>query len=76
MVDGYEGVYDLTGNVWEFEDSCDGATGNKDWCASRGGSFYLWNPSKPTGTLCKWGPRNLRDHDGSGLIGFRCCSDS
>lgn len=37
---GYEGVYDLSGNVWEWVDSCDGHTGKEDRCRARGGAFY------------------------------------
>ncbi len=35
---GYEGVYDLSGNVWEWEDSCTGPTDQYDSCRARGGA--------------------------------------
>jgi formylglycine-generating enzyme required for sulfatase activity len=38
-VSGYTGVYDLSGNVYEWEDSCDGNTGQLDYCRLGGGSF-------------------------------------
>jgi sulfatase modifying factor 1 len=38
-VSGYTGVYDLSGNVWEWEDSCDGYVDDTNWCRLRGGSF-------------------------------------
>jgi formylglycine-generating enzyme len=37
-VAGYQGVFDLSGNVWEWEDSCDG-TGSSGSCRTRGGAF-------------------------------------
>ena len=38
-VGGYEGVYDLTGNVWEWEDSCEQYAEDSNICHLRGGSF-------------------------------------
>jgi formylglycine-generating enzyme required for sulfatase activity len=29
----------MSGNVWEWEDSCDAASGDSDTCRVRGGSF-------------------------------------
>jgi hypothetical protein len=37
-VAGYGGVCDLSGNVWEWEDSCDAGGASAD-CRLRGGSF-------------------------------------
>jgi sulfatase modifying factor 1 len=37
-ISGYTGVYDLSGNVWEWEDSCNDTTGQSDQCRLRGGS--------------------------------------
>ena len=69
-VAGFEGVYDLSGNVLEWEDSCDAASAAKDFCRNRAGacfntSIYL---------RCDHDGGNQRgSHDGG--IGFRCCSD-
>ncbi|MDZ4063947.1 MAG: hypothetical protein U1E22_04685, partial [Coriobacteriia bacterium] len=38
-VSGYAGVYDLIGNAFEWEDSCDGNFGIIDSCRLRGGHF-------------------------------------
>jgi formylglycine-generating enzyme required for sulfatase activity len=64
----WSGVFDMSGNVWEWEDSCDG-TGSGSLCRIRGGSFGE-------------GMDNLRcDPDASPprvntgyLLGFRCCA--
>ena len=61
---GYRGVYDLIGNVWEWEDSC-----QDDNCRVRGGSHSR------TASTChqpKWYPPDtLNSH-----LGFRCCSQA
>lgn len=67
-VAGFEGVYDLSGNVSEWEDSCDVADGGSGDCRVRGGSFlgdiyylrcdsdYAYTPGFQVSA-----------------IGFRCC---
>lgn len=62
-------MFDLSGNVWEWEDSCQGA-GDTAECHIRGGG----HTSNETNALCKNGnhkPRNER----LPYLGFRCCSD-
>jgi len=63
----YASVYDLSGNVWEWEDSC-GPGG----CSARGGSYTFYQPYLACGgidavavvtrTFCL------------AYVGFRCCS--
>jgi formylglycine-generating enzyme required for sulfatase activity len=66
---GYEGIFNMTGNVWEWEDACNDTTGELDTCYLRGGEF-----SNPEGFLrCDYGgffaPRSFRTNS----IGIRCC---
>ena len=66
---GYGGVYDLTGNVWEYEDSCDGSVGRTDNCEARGGSFL----SPEVYSSCGHQAWHYRDEIAPNF-GFRCCS--
>jgi hypothetical protein len=65
-VPGYRGVFDLSGNVWEWEDSCFEYDSRID-CAIRGGSFR-------DGTLdCSHVGHQPFDQSW-GNTGFRCCA--
>jgi formylglycine-generating enzyme required for sulfatase activity len=66
---GYAGVYDLSGNVWEWEDSCAAYAGTMDACLLRGGAFsggvdYL---------RCDRVNHDSR-HARFDSVGFRCCA--
>jgi formylglycine-generating enzyme required for sulfatase activity len=65
-VPGYEGVFDLSGNVWEWEDSCDGT--GQSGCHLRGGAFSSNGPSN-----CDNNGSSSRAFARSDT-GFRCCS--
>ena len=70
-VSGYTGVYDLSGNAYEWEDSCDGNAGQNDDCRLRGGSVYGYSSD----LTCAYGGVHYRvGTDIGGSIGFRCCS--
>ncbi|MGC4069358.1 MAG: SUMF1/EgtB/PvdO family nonheme iron enzyme [Polyangiaceae bacterium] len=66
---GYRRIYDLIGNVWEWEDNCIGNAGQADVCNPRGASFGI-SAAMPN---CEQGipiVRNTAAHN----VGFRCCS--
>lgn len=68
-VAGYTGIYDMSGNVWELEDSCSGTTGQLDSCHVRGGAF-----DNGTGSLeCGLGNNDARSY-ANDIMGFRCCA--
>lgn len=66
---GFPGVFDMSCNVWEWEDSCDGTTGADDMCTARGASWAHTGGQ----TMCttRWeAKRNMAQAD----MGFRCCA--
>jgi formylglycine-generating enzyme required for sulfatase activity len=65
-------LWDLSGNVWEWEDSCETATGLGDRCRTRGGSF--WEAAAAL-TCAQPGPTNHVRSAFNNNIGFRCCAD-
>ncbi len=83
-VGGYDDLYDMSGNVAEWEDSCNGTSGATDTCLDRGGSYLDssaavgQSPSLQCNSNVHGSPqiaakaRNTRDRE----IGFRCCSEA
>ncbi|MBI5531736.1 MAG: SUMF1/EgtB/PvdO family nonheme iron enzyme [Deltaproteobacteria bacterium] len=69
-VAGFEGVYDLSGNVLEWEDSCDAANGAQDLCHNRAGASF----NTPDYLRCDVDGSDKRGSHNGG-IGFRCCSE-
>lgn len=68
---GVEGLFDMSGNLWEWEDSCATSDGVGDLCRARGGSFW----SSDLSLRCQGA---TADHSRSNVnrnLGFRCCSD-
>jgi formylglycine-generating enzyme required for sulfatase activity len=68
----WSGVYDLAGNVYEWEDCCDGNTGASDICRRRGGSYL----SGDVNSRCDSDDTvdHPRDDDMNASTGIRCCS--
>jgi len=75
-IGGYNGIYDMSGNVAEWEDGCNAASGASDTCLVRGGFFNSYeNMSNPNASpTCTAVPRSARSRR-SRQVGFRCCYD-
>jgi formylglycine-generating enzyme required for sulfatase activity len=68
---GYAGLFDLSGNVLEWEDACDGTT-STDPCRRSGGSINNHYEALLTcGYFFGGNTRSTR----SDTIGFRCCAE-
>lgn len=61
-------LYDMSGNIAEWEDSCQSSTGPSDPCRVRGGSFRDTAANASCGTATT---RNRSDRQD--WVGFRCC---
>jgi formylglycine-generating enzyme len=68
---GIAGLYDMSGNVWEWEDSCASVSGATDGCRLRGGSFWTASDLLDCPTATESYTRASMNRN----IGFRCCSD-
>jgi hypothetical protein len=73
-VAGYTGVYDLSGNAWEWEDACDNVSGDQDGCRLRGGAY----DHDAAGLRCDVDNYLLSTYflrgDVNPTVGFRCCT--
>ncbi|MDI1448766.1 SUMF1/EgtB/PvdO family nonheme iron enzyme [Polyangium sp. 6x1] len=67
---GFEGLVDMSGNAWEWEDSCIPTDGGADLCRRRGGSFS----SAADNVDCDVSSTRPRDA-AEANTGFRCCAD-
>ncbi len=71
----YSYLYDMNGNVAEWQAACTGTAGMADACAARGGSWLSSNSPDPTKAGdCIAAPTSARARR-SAQIGFRCCHD-
>jgi formylglycine-generating enzyme required for sulfatase activity len=65
---GFPGIFDMSGNAWEWDDSCQGAGGPTTTCHVRGGSV-IRTPGELACASYGETPRN----DSTGNNGIRCC---
>jgi formylglycine-generating enzyme required for sulfatase activity len=81
-VGGSPGIYDMSGNVSEWEDACQSTNGANDYCSVRGGS-YNYGPVTDGGTGLQGlacgdvgdNAAQVRGQSGYTDVGFRCCAD-
>ncbi|MEB2324775.1 MAG: SUMF1/EgtB/PvdO family nonheme iron enzyme, partial [Sorangiineae bacterium] len=74
---GYAGLFDLSGNVNEWEDSCASTQGASAVCLYRGGSYRASNApiaGDPETVRCASAVSARRDTRAIN-VGFRCCAD-
>lgn len=66
----WSGGFDMSGNVWEWEDSCQAQSGAKDPCRLRGGSYWY---NGVADLRCDTSNENDRSAQND-IVGFRCCA--
>jgi formylglycine-generating enzyme required for sulfatase activity len=67
----FEAIFDMSGNAYEWEDSCDGDTGATDSCHRRGGSYN----SNDSQLRCTGDDTTNVERSATGsTVGFRCCA--
>jgi formylglycine-generating enzyme len=64
---GFPGLFDMSGNVWEWQDSCESDAADAR-CAGRGASYAAETQGSCTSTF-------MANRDAKADIGIRCCSD-
>jgi sulfatase modifying factor 1 len=71
---GFSGLFDMVGNVEEWQDSCNGTTGMNDTCVDGDGAFdYPSDDGGPAGTQCSFFDDDVRSAQFPD-VGIRCCS--
>jgi formylglycine-generating enzyme len=71
---GYPGLFDMNGNVWEWEDSCsdvDGGDAAVAPCRRRGGAF---DDTQSCARCATCGSASRARNNRSGATGIRCCA--
>ncbi len=72
---GAPGIFDMSGNVDEWIDSCASATGSTDCCLSVGGGYHDTETSCGIGDTFGGDCPGRTRADAHTDLGFRCCSD-
>jgi formylglycine-generating enzyme required for sulfatase activity len=67
---GFPGLFDMSGNLWEWTDNCDNPT-DQSFCRACGGAFDSAPPAEFQCNHCRNWTRTAYATD----IGFRCCKD-
>jgi formylglycine-generating enzyme len=68
-VGGVPGLFDMSGNLWEWDNSCNGNTGSDDNCHVRGGSHF----DDANSLVCSVGNYARRGDGSRQPFGIRCC---
>jgi formylglycine-generating enzyme len=74
-VGGVPGLFDMSGNVDEWTDTCATANGKMDCCDTRGGGFHDVETPCGIGDTLPPSCVNRTRADAHGDVGFRCCSN-
>jgi formylglycine-generating enzyme required for sulfatase activity len=67
----FDGIWDMSGNAFEWEDSCNAGSGTGDYCRRRGG----WSGSDGTHLQCVGTADAAFRQSSDGMTSFRCCAD-
>ncbi len=68
---GVPGLFDMSGNVEEWQDACQGNSGPSDYCLDGTGAFDYGD--EPDGTRCDFADNDQRGGQFPD-VGFRCCA--
>lgn len=66
----FQDLFDLSGNVWEWESHCGGTTGENDYCRMRGGAYSAGETLMRCDADGFVGRGQQATH-----LGLRCCAD-
>ena len=70
---GYAGIFDMSGNAFEWEDACAASVGPSDSCIIRGGSWWF-SGAQYGACSAYFNDYATKRSDAFNDTGFRCCS--